>query len=49
MHTIVLILLIIAAISFALAAAGVSSRVNLIALGLFAWVLTVLIPVLQGA
>jgi hypothetical protein len=41
-----LILLIIAAISFGLAAAGVPSRVNLVALGLLAWVLTVLIPAL---
>ena len=47
MHTIDLILLIVAAISFGLAAAGVPSRVNFIGLGLLAWVLTVLIPALQ--
>ena len=47
MHTLNLILLIIAAICFGLAAAGVSSRVNLVALGLLTWVLTVLIPALK--
>ena len=47
MHIVTIILLIIAAISFGLAAAGVPSRVNLIGLGLLAWVLTVLIPLLQ--
>ena len=39
-----LILLIIAAVCFALAAFGVAvPRVNLVALGLFAWVLTLLL------
>jgi len=48
MHTLTLILLIIAAISFGAAAAGATfGRINLIALGLCAWVLTVLIPALQ--
>jgi len=48
MHTLTLILLIIAAISFGAAAAGAAfGRVNLIALGLLAWVLTVLIPALN--
>ena len=46
MRTLTLILLIIAAISFGLAAAGVPSKVNLVALGLLAWVLTELIPLL---
>lgn len=37
------LLLILAFVSFALAAIGVSSRVNLVALGLCFWVLTLLI------
>lgn len=40
----VLILLIVAAVCFALAAFGVAARVNLLALGLFFWVLTEIIP-----
>jgi len=47
MHTLDLILLIIAAVCFGLAAAGVPSRVNLIALGLLAWVLVPLIAALR--
>jgi len=47
MHTLTLILLVIAAISFGLAAAGVPSRVNLVALGLLAWVAVPLITALQ--
>jgi hypothetical protein len=39
-----LILLIIAAACFAAAALGVSARVNLVALGLLAWVLTGILP-----
>lgn len=35
-----LILFIVAAVCFGLAAAGVGARVNLVALGLLAWVLT---------
>jgi hypothetical protein len=46
-HTIIVILLIVAAISFGLAAFGVPARVNWIGLGLLAWVVSVLIPVLQ--
>lgn len=39
-----MILLIIAAVMFALAAAGVAAgRINLIAAGLFLWVLTLLV------
>jgi hypothetical protein len=39
-----LILLVAAAVCFGLAAFGVSvSRINLVALGLFAWVLSVLL------
>lgn len=42
-----LLLLVLAAVCFALAAASVGAgRVNLIALGLFFWVATVLIPAL---
>lgn len=41
----ILILLILAAVCFILAAARVaSSRVNFVALGLFFWVVTLLIP-----
>jgi hypothetical protein len=43
-----LILLLIAAVCFGLAAAGVPSRVNLVALGLLAWVAVPLIAALQG-
>lgn len=46
-HTIIVILLIVAAISLGLAAFGVPARVNWIGLGLLAWVVSVLIPVLQ--
>ena len=47
MHIITVILLIVAAICFALAALGVPSRVAWVPLGLLAWVLTALIPALQ--
>ena len=46
MHILILALLIVATLCFAAAAFGVQSRVNLVALGLLAWVLTVLIPAL---
>jgi len=49
MHTIDLILLIVAAISFGLAAASVPSKINLVALGLLAWVAVPLIAALQGS
>jgi hypothetical protein len=42
-----LILLIGAALAFALAAAGVPSRVNLVALGLLLWELTALLGVMR--
>jgi len=38
-----LLLLICAAVSFALATFGVAARVNLVALGLLLWVLTLII------
>jgi len=45
MQMLIVILLVIAAISFFAAAAGATfGRLNLIGVGLFAWVLTVLIP-----
>jgi len=47
MHTIDLILLIVAAVSFGLAAAGVPSKVNWIGLGLLAWVLVPLSAALR--
>lgn len=48
MANIDLVLLIGAAISFALAAAGIPSRVNLEALGLLLWVLTLLLGMSPG-
>ena len=47
MHTLNLILLVIAAACFGLAAAGVPSRVAWVPLGLLAWVLVPLIAALQ--
>lgn len=44
---IVIVLLILAAVCFALAAFNVVTRVNLVALGLFAWVCTLIIPALH--
>lgn len=45
---ITVVLLLLAAICFLLAAVGVPlPRVNLVALGLFFWVLTALLPALQ--
>ena len=41
-----LVPLIVAAVSFGAATIGVTSRVNLVALGLLAWVLAVLVPLL---
>jgi hypothetical protein len=48
MDVLTILLLIAAAICFLLAAVGVPARVNLVALGLLFWVLTVLIPALRG-
>lgn len=44
MTTLITVLLVLAAISFGAAAINVASRVNLVALGLLAYVLTLLIP-----
>lgn len=49
MDVIVLLLLIAGAACFAAAAFGVASRVNLVALGLLFWILTVLVPALDRA
>ena len=46
-HAIILILLVLSTICFFIAALNVASRINLIAFGLFFWVLTVLIPQLK--
>lgn len=43
MHTLDVILYIVAAVCFALAAVGVNARVGLVALGLLAWVLVPLL------
>lgn len=37
------VLLVVAAICFLLGAVGVNARVNLVSLGLFCWILTLLI------
>lgn len=47
MRTLDIVLLIIAAICFALGAAGVPSRVSWVCAGLLAWVLVPLIALLQ--
>ena len=44
MTTLITVLLVLAAVSFAAAAINVASRINLVALGLLAWVLTLLVP-----
>ena len=47
MHTLNLILLIVAAICFGLAAFGVPAKVNWLGLGLLAWVMVPLIAALS--
>lgn len=42
-----MLLLVIGAVSFALATMSVSARVNLVALGLLCWILTALIPAMH--
>ncbi len=46
MDALTVLLLLIGAVCFALGAAGVAARVNWVSLGLFAWILTVLLPAL---
>ena len=46
-HAFILILLILAALCFFLVVLNVASRINLIAFGLFFWVLMALIPQLK--
>jgi len=48
MDALILLLLIGAAVCFGLAAFGVGGRINLVALGLLLWILTVLIPAMSG-
>lgn len=48
MDVVVLVLLIAAAVCFAIAAANVAARVNLVALGLLLWVITAIAPALQS-
>ena len=48
MEAIFLVLLIVAAVCFALAAFNTAARVNLVALGLFAWILIPLIKAIQS-
>lgn len=42
-----LVLLLISAICFAISAFNVTSKINLISVGLFTWVLTILVPLLH--
>lgn len=44
MEVVILLLLIAGAICFGLAAAAVATRINLVALGLLLWVITVIVP-----
>jgi hypothetical protein len=46
MSALVLLLLVVGAVCFALAMFGVAGRINLVAAGLLAWVLTALVPAL---
>ena len=46
MHTFVIVCRIIAVVSFALATLGFAARVNLVALGLLAFVLSLWVPAL---
>lgn len=47
MDVLTLVLLIFGAVCFLLATANVASRINLVALGLLFWILTVLIPAVR--
>ncbi|MEV0993431.1 hypothetical protein [Nonomuraea sp. NPDC050202] len=48
LDAVILILLILGFVAFALATFNVSARINLMALGLVLWILTVLIPALAS-
>lgn len=48
MEILILFLLVGGAVCFLLAAVGVGSRVNLLALGLLFWIITVLVPAVQN-
>lgn len=47
MDILILVLLILGAVCFLLAAANVATKANLVALGLLLWILTILIPAIQ--
>lgn len=49
MEVLLLVLLIAAVVCFGLAAANLATRVNLVALGLMLWAITVLIPAIGTA
>ena len=48
MHIVIVVLLILAALCFLLAALNTPTKINLVAFGLFWWVLAVLVPIAQG-
>jgi hypothetical protein len=48
MELLVILLLIVGAVCFGLAMFNVPTRINLVAAGLLAWILAVLIPMLQA-
>lgn len=47
METLMVVLLVVGAVCFGLAAADVPARIRWVPLGLLAWILTVLIPAIQ--
>lgn len=44
MELLVLLLLVAGAVCFGLAAFGVAARINLVAMGLLCWIVTVIVP-----
>jgi hypothetical protein len=47
-NAVILVLLIAGAVLFAIAAFGVASRINLVAAGLFCWIVATLLPVVAA-
>lgn len=47
MELLILLLLVAGAACFGLAAFGVSARINLVAMGLLCWIVTVIVPALD--
>lgn len=47
MELLVLLLLVAGAVCFGLAAFGVAARINLVAMGLLCWIVTVIVPALH--